>query len=126
MPTERRQTRQRIAIRNAIAEADGPLSPNEVRERASAEVEQLGLATVYRTLNAMVEDGEIKAVELPGETARYESADLGHHHHFHCGRCGRVYDFEGCPGNMASLLPKGFQLQDHEIFLYGRCPDCVK
>ncbi|MEO0482393.1 MAG: transcriptional repressor [Planctomycetota bacterium] len=125
MPPERRQTRQRVAIRKVITDADGPLSPNEVHERASAEVEHLGLATVYRALNAMVEAGDIKAVELPGQTPRYESADLGHHHHFHCERCGRVFDFDGCPGDLVSLAPEGFVVSSHDIVLYGMCASCA-
>lgn len=124
MPPDRRNTRQRSAIRDAIEAADGPLSPAEVHEAARADVPNIGLATVYRTINSLLEDGVIAAVELPGEPARYEAAGRGHHHHFRCTACHRVYDFTGCPGNLAQLAPEGFKVTGHDIVLYGVCVDC--
>ncbi|MEL7473415.1 MAG: transcriptional repressor [Planctomycetota bacterium] len=124
MAAPTRNTKQRAAIEGAIVSAAGPLSPAEVHEVAGAQVENLGLATVYRAINRLLEDGVIKAVEIPGEGPRYEAADLAHHHHFHCDACGRVFDFEGCPGDLAALAPEGFSVRAHEIVLYGRCAAC--
>ena len=120
----KRKTRQRSAIRQAIQDAGRPLSPQEVLELAQGDVPQLGQATVYRSLNALVEEGEIRAVELPGESARYEPADLAHHHHFICTACKKVYDLEGCLLKHELKLPKGFMAVSHEITLSGTCPDC--
>jgi Fur family ferric uptake transcriptional regulator len=36
-----------------------------------------------------------------------------------------MYDFEGCPGQLDGLAPKGFIMEDHELFLFGRCADCA-
>jgi Fur family ferric uptake transcriptional regulator len=72
-----------------------------------------------------VAEGELVAVELPGSPPHYEVAGLLHHHHFHCNACGRVYDLQGCPGNIEKLTPRGFKLEKHEIVLYGRCAGCV-
>lgn len=121
----KRDTRQRQAIRRAIEEVDRPLSPREVLEAASAHHAGLGIATVYRTLKALVEEGALAQVELPGEPPRYEATGKRHHHHFHCRACDRVYELEGCPDGLRSLTPAGFSLESHEVVLYGRCAACV-
>lgn len=121
-----RKTKQHEAIRRTIAEAGRPLSSTEILEGAQREVPGLGLATVYRALKRLVEEGLAATVALPGEPPRYESgaAASTHHHHFHCQGCGRVYDVAGCPGDMARITPPGFELNGHELVLYGRCADC--
>src|SRR5688572_11646680 len=119
-----RQTRQRDAIRNALAEAGRPLSPREVLAAARGALPRLGIATVYRTVKAMLDDGALHAVELPGAPARYELAGKSHHHHFHCRACDGVFEVEACPGRMGGLLPGGFRLERHEIILYGLCAGC--
>lgn len=120
-----RRTRQRDAIRDALKNARRPLSPQEILEAAESEVPSLGLATVYRNVKALVEEGWLHTVELPGAPDRYEVAGRGHHHHFHCRECDRVYDVEGCPGPMDELPPSGFEVESHEIILYGLCPRCT-
>lgn len=120
-----RKTRQRDAIREAIRKAGRPLSPQEILEETQETVPNLGLATVYRNIKALVESHWLKVVELPGAPDRYELADQGHHHHFHCRQCDRVFDVDGCPGDMTTLTPAGFELEDHEIVLYGRCSACT-
>ena len=121
-----RTTPQRIAIEAAIASAQRPLSPQEVLEDARQAVQGLGLATVYRNLKALLEDGAIEAVQLPGESPRYEAAGQSHHHHFQCTLCQRVFDVHACPGNLRKLTPPGFTLERHELTLYGRCADCTQ
>jgi Fur family ferric uptake transcriptional regulator len=119
-----RDTKQRQAIRRAIDEAGRPLSPREVLEAARVHQPGLGIATVYRTLKALVEEGALTQVELPGEPPRYETHGKRHHHHFHCRACDRVYELEGCPEGLRSLTPAGFSLESHEVVLYGRCAAC--
>jgi Fur family transcriptional regulator, ferric uptake regulator len=126
MPTPERQTRQRQAIRDAIGDAGVPLSPREVLQHAQSRVSGLGLATVYRTLKLLVEADVIQAVEIPGESPRYELAGKDHHHHFYCNKCGKVYEVEGCPGDLSALTPKGFKLENHELVLFGRCASCQR
>lgn len=121
-----RRTPQRDAIQGTLERADRPLSPQEIHEGASREVENLGLATVYRNVKAMVEEGWLQTVDLPGAPSRYELADKEHHHHFHCNRCDRVFEVEDCPGSLKGLAPEGFEAESHEIILYGRCPECVE
>jgi len=119
-----RRTVQREAIRRAIEQADRPLLPNEILEAASQALPGLGIATVYRTINAGVEDGWLKPVELPGSNTHYEMAGKKHHHHFECTQCGGVYEVDGCPGNLQPLAPDGFKLEAHELVLYGLCETC--
>lgn len=119
-----RNTKQRQAIQSIFAQHERPLSPEEVHRLASAELPSLGLATVYRTLAALTAEGELAKVEVPGEPARYESAGKHHHHHFLCRSCERMFEVEGCIGNLRPLIPRGFQLQDHHLTLYGVCKGC--
>lgn len=119
-----RSTRQRTAIRDAIAAASRPLLAQEVLAGARAEVPALGIATVYRNLKLMVDDGELQAVLLPGENPRYELTGHAHHHHFQCTRCQRVFDVHACPGDLGRLAPAGFTVEGHDLTLYGRCVDC--
>ena len=123
-----RRTPQRITIERVFARAGRPLAPQEIYEAAREEVPSLNLATVYRTLKRMSEEGAIAAVELPGEPARYESRQAAeqHHHHFRCSRCGSVFDVEGCVEGLKQLLPEGFEMTGHDILLHGVCPACVR
>jgi len=119
-----RKTRQHQAIYDVIVAAHRPLLAQEVLVLASQEVPQLSLATVYRNLKFLQEEGNIQAVVLPGQNPRYELTSHSHHHHFQCRQCERVFDLEACPGNLDRLAPTGFLVEDHEIILYGRCGDC--
>jgi Fur family transcriptional regulator, ferric uptake regulator len=119
-----RDTAQRRAIRSVIVEADRPLSPREVLDAAQGDVSSLGIATVYRNLKALLEEGWLAAVELPGEPPRYEVAGKQHHHHFLCTKCERVFELPGCPGNLNATVPEGFRTERHEVVLFGLCDRC--
>lgn len=122
-----RRTSQRRAILRALQEAPGPLTPQEVHQQALHEKKGLGLATVYRNLGRLEEEGRIIAVHLPDDATRYEPAGRGHHHHFRCRACEGVFELEAeCPVAMPPgvTLPGGFHVEDHALTLYGRCPDC--
>jgi Fur family ferric uptake transcriptional regulator len=119
-----RKTKQRDAIWRAIETANRPLSPHEVLDLAKTSVPGLGIATVYRALNDFVEAGRLSPVELPGESARYEAHGKGHHHHFVCRTCNRVFEVETCPGTLNITPPRGFAVERHEVILHGLCPEC--
>lgn len=125
MPTQR-STRQRDEIARVLDAAQGPLNPSDIHERAQATLPGLGIATVYRTLKLLTEQGRIHPVLLDGETL-YEASGRGHHHHFSCRGCGRVFTLHTCPVQLPSggALPGGFVVQAHEVTLYGQCPECV-
>lgn len=121
---QQRKTRQRQVIENMLKQADRPLLPKELLRQAQQSLPQLGIATVFRTLKKLVDEGEAKVVCLSGDSPRYERSDLAHHHHFKCQECESVFEINGCPGHLEQLLPKDFQLTDHEITLFGRCANC--
>jgi Fur family transcriptional regulator, ferric uptake regulator len=121
-----RRTRQRDAVLASLTSAPGPLNAQEILRSASKDSAGLGLATVYRHVKALCEGGALVEVHVPGEPPRYEPAGRAHHHHFLCTRCARLFEVEGCPGNLGHLTPKGFTLERHEITLIGLCETCSK
>ena len=123
--TLERDTSQRRAIRRVFREIGRPLSPQEVLEHGREHAPNLGIATVYRSVKGFMEEGWLVPVEVPGEPQRYELSGMDHHHHFSCRTCGRIFDFDGCPSNLGGLVPPGFEMDDHEIYIYGRCAECT-
>ena len=119
-----RNTHQRAAIRSALERVSRPLSPQELLAEARLQVPEIGQATVYRAIKALVEEQQAVEVKVPGEPNRYESAGKHHHHHFLCRTCNRMFEMEGCPGNLQKLAPRGYSVEGHELTLYGRCPTC--
>lgn len=124
--SQQRNTPQRKIIESFLEESDSPMLPKELHEKAQEKIPSLGIATVFRALKNMLEEGKVRVVHIPGDSPRYESTQQKHHHHFKCVDCGQVYDLYKCPGDMERLLPSGFQLIDHDITLFGKCSDCVK
>ena len=124
MATRIRTTRQLQAIQRALGAVDRPMSIDEIHRSAQIHEEGLGVATVYRTVKALVEARLVVAISLPGEAPRFELAGKGHHHHFQCNECGRVFETKACLDDLKRLLPRRFQLTGHEIVLYGRCAEC--
>lgn len=101
------------------------MSPLEILDEAQSAAPGLGLATVYRTVRSLSERGDIVPVEIPGEPPRYEVAGKRHHHHFRCRACGRVFEVMGCPGRLDRLVPDGFQMESHELVIFGVCEECA-
>ena len=125
MLTERRTTRQKEAIKAVLKEQDRPLLPEEIHQFALKLVPTVGIATVYRSIKTLIEDGQVCCVEIPGQSPRYEGTEKGHHHHFHCRECQQVFDLQKCVEGLRKLVPSGFQVTDHEIILYGLCNKCA-
>jgi Fur family ferric uptake transcriptional regulator len=100
------------------------MSPEEVLATAERHSQGLGIATVYRTIRSLAEEGWLVPVELPGRSTRYELSGKGHHHHFYCNGCGLVFDLNGCIESFRSMIPRGFRVTAHEVLLYGMFQDC--
>ena len=120
-----RMTDQRRILARVIGESEDHPDVEELYARASAVDPRISLATVYRTVKGLVEEGWLAPIDIPGQPTCYEAANLEHHHHFHCRACGRVYDVDGCAGKVLSIGPPGFTVEDHEVILYGRCLACT-
>ena len=121
-----RNTRQKQAIRDAFIEADRPLSPEEALAAAQHHYGTLGIATVYRNIKSLLAESWLEPVSLPGQATRYEVAGKAHHHHFHCRKCGRMYELGGCAGTVLPRPPRGFRVAGHELLLYGNCARCAE
>ena len=121
-----RKTRQRDLILRLIRETRGPLTVEEVLDRGRGDLPSLGIATVYRTVKLLTDAGLVRAVHLPDGQPRYEATEREHHYHFQCRRCVQVFCIDRCPLDEAGarILPRGFQASDHELTVYGLCPEC--
>lgn len=120
-----RDTPQRRAIRETIEAGERPLTPHEILDEANLRRKGIGIATVYRNLKSLLDEGWLSEVALPNEAPRYERAGKRHHHHFQCSFCKRVFELESCADAIGRLpAPAGFKVERHELTLFGRCSDC--
>jgi Fur family ferric uptake transcriptional regulator len=121
----KRRTEQRRSIVSALARSDRALSAQELHE----DLKDVGLATVYRNLGRLAEEGEIDAIRRPnGETA-YRACGAGHHHHLICRECGKVVELHDCALSDWSRKiagEHGFSMVEHQAELFGTCADCAK
>jgi len=125
MSTARRQTQQRAALVAAVEGQDCAFTPQEVLDHAQRACPGLGIATVYRLIRKLVEEGRIRRMVVEGSSPRYERTDVIHHHHFHCESCGEVTPLEGCSLKKSYRLPAGFKASSHEVVFTGTCPACA-
>ena len=125
MKTPSRKTKQRDAVQAALDRAEHPMNVGELLQAASKQAEGLGVATVYRAISALLAEGRIEAVEIPGEPVRYERSDKAHHHHFQCEKCERVFDIGGCIESLRNLVPPTFRVSRHAVTLFGTCEACT-
>ena len=121
-----RNTRQRRTIRDVVERAGRPLSTDEILAGAHASLPTLGRATVYRSIRALLDEGWLAAVDVPGRTSLYERAGKAHHHHFECTQCKRVYELAGCASEIRGELPPGFVATGHDVMIFGACAGCSR
>jgi len=112
-------TPQRLTILRALFE-EPHQSMWEIRQHCP----EVGMVTVYRTLDLLTDLGIVRRMEL-GDGPRYELAD-DHHHHMVCESCGDISEFDLCPLDPNKLLPEspGFMVRSHSVEVYGRCAAC--
>jgi Fur family ferric uptake transcriptional regulator len=88
----------------------------------------VGLASVYRVLEALSEHGLVQRVDVGDGVARYEPVrDVGHHHHLVCDGCGKVEAFEDPRLEQAISAVEertGYDVVAHDVVLRGACVDC--
>jgi Fur family ferric uptake transcriptional regulator len=118
-------TQQKLMISRVIEASDRPLTPAEICEEARKELPELGIATVYRAIRRFVSDGSVRVVEVPGTSPHYEHSSRRHHHFFLCRQCRRIFNLLGCLRGVDAMAPEGFEVERHEIVLYGQCPGCL-
>ena len=123
----RRVTRQRAALATALDTTDEFLSAQELHARLSEGGTRVGLATVYRNLQAMAADGEIDVLRTDDGESVYRACSTGHHHHLVCRDCGRTVEIDGpAVERWAATVSAehGFTDVTHTVEIFGRCGDC--
>lgn len=126
-------TGQRKLILEVLAKnPDQHLTVEEIHEFVKKENPEVGLATVYRTVQLLSDLHLIEKLNLDDGVVRYEiskTTEKNHrHHHLICQKCGSVFMFED---DLLEQLEKriedtlGFCVVDHEVKLYGYCKDCM-
>src|SRR5262249_37173500 len=101
----------------------------EIHEALAARGSTVGLASVYRALDGLVEQGLLQRVDFGDGIARYEPLRAGHDHHHHpvCDGRGTAETFPDAPLERASEgLEKqpGYHVTSHDVVLRGACADC--
>ncbi|MTB71390.1 transcriptional repressor [Arsenicicoccus sp. MKL-02] len=123
--TERRATKQRRAVEQVLRETDDFISAQALHSRLRAQGDTVGLATVYRTLNAMAEDGRVDMLRVDDGEARYRlCASDEHHHHLVCRECGRTVEIEGPAVESwadSVAAENGFRDVSHTLEVFGTC-----
>src|SRR6476659_5273694 len=93
-----RPTRQRVAVLQALSDEPNDATAQEIHARLRGGQDAVGLATVYRTLALLSEEGLVDTLmHHPGE-ACYRLCGDGHHHHLVCRECHRVVELGDCDG----------------------------
>lgn len=120
-----RHTRQRSLVASVLDATDQWLTAQQVHHRLVERGQPVGLATVYRTLTAMAEAGEIDAIHTMEWS--YRRCSREHHHHLTCRRCGRTVEVAAPPledwANQVAAA-NGYSDIGHVIELSGVCPSC--
>jgi len=120
-----RKTRQREAIERVLKDGRRPLTPLEIHERAHRHLPGIGLRTVYRQIEDLAGQQKIVGIDYPGQPLRYEWVKSGHHPHFICRRCNRLFDLpEDNLPDLPVKVPAGFVVDGQETIFYGLCSDC--
>lgn len=122
-----RVTRPRLLVANALAGAGRQLTADELYRSLRRQVPGIGRATVFRTLETLVEAGVARRLELDGHVYAYVACLPAHHHHLACTRCGRVEEIdEAYITPIAQRLAEdmGFEIDDARLDFYGRCATC--
>ena len=122
-----RLTRQRRAVLAALLRVDSGVTAAEVYGLARSACPDLGLATVYRTLEMLAEVGAVRRVHGDDRCEAYVLTTGRHGHTVVCSGCGRVGEFTACdmsPVLMAAAQETGFAIDGHFLQLSGTCGEC--
>lgn len=125
---QRRTTRQRTVIAEFLVTAGDFRTAQQIHEQLRMSGDSVGLATVYRSLQAMVESGEVDSVRTAeGEVAYRRCTTSNHHHHLVCRNCGRTEEITAkAIETWAATIAAhhGFTDVTHDVELYGLCASC--
>lgn len=127
MAEQIRATRQRQVVADVLSDLEEFRSAQEIHAELAERGEQIGLATVYRTLQLLAEAGGVDILRSDAGEALYRRCSTGHHHHLVCRSCGRTVEVEGpTVERWADRIADehGFTDISHTLELFGTCPAC--
>ena len=127
--TPRKPTRQQTAVADLLDKIDDFTSAQTVHARLREAGEGVGLATVYRTLQAMVEAGTVDVLRTDDGEAVYRACSTHHHHHLVCRECGRTVEVEGPTVERWTdrvAAEHGFTDVTHSLEIFGTCGQCSR
>lgn len=120
-----KMTRARREIVDWVAQQRERFTANEVVE--SIAHAGIGRATVFRTLDLLVQLGYLNRIHSPTDCATYTLCDGAHHHHLVCTSCSRVIPISD-PSIEAKLRGiakrENFRVSNHHLEVFGECADC--
>jgi Fur family transcriptional regulator, ferric uptake regulator len=122
-----RATRQRTAISALLEHVDEFRSAQELHDELRRRGENIGLTTVYRTLQSMAASGSVDTLRTDSGESVYRRCSEHHHHHLVCRTCGSTVEVEGAAAERwAAEVAKehGFSDVSHTIEIFGICADC--
>jgi len=122
-----RLTEARRVVVDVIQKSRQALTPVQVFDRARKKYRELGLVSVYRTLEKLEGLGLVQRVHQPQGCQAFITAGTGHQHLLLCQKCGEATLFEGddLEGLMTSIARRtGYQINDHWLQLFGLCENC--
>ena len=122
-----RQTAPRRLVAELIASRPGHFTAADLAAEATARGLSLGRATIFRTLELLLDAGALERIDLPAGSHAYVACAPRHHHHAVCARCGQVVDFDDL--ELATLVRAvasrtGYRIDSHRLELFGLCPAC--
>lgn len=123
-----RVTTQRVLIAERLAAAGRQLTATELLKRVRRDEPTIGRATVYRTLETLVDAGLVRRLEQDGHVYAYVACQPEHHHHLACTSCGRVEEIDEAhvrPIAQRVAAERGFVIDDARLDFYGRCAICL-
>lgn len=124
----RRDTRQRRSLREHLANTDSFVTAQQLFDNLRASGDKVGLATIYRTLQAMSEAGEVDSVRTDDGGTIYRMCGPAHHHHLVCKSCGLTVELDGPTVERwaaSAAEDHGFSEVTHVVELFGLCGACT-
>lgn len=126
--SSRKPTRQQAAVAALLERSDEFTSAQTVHAKLREAGEGVGLATVYRTLQAMADAGAVDVLRTDDGEAVYRACSTHHHHHLVCRSCGRTVEVEGPTVEKWTdkvAAEHGFVDVTHTLEIFGTCADCA-
>jgi Fur family ferric uptake transcriptional regulator len=126
--TGQRTTRQRAAIADLLTRTDDFLSAQQLHDLLVARGDSIGLTTVYRNLQALVDAGRVDAIWDGSGEMRYRHCSDEHHHHLVCRHCGTTVEVQADVVEKwasATAAAHGFADVSHTLEIFGTCAACA-